>query len=150
MDPADQSSTDVNTFESNPSIKWWFVTSALIFVFVVLLYFIFKMNEHSPRNTKSLRREGYEALYEKFARFHPKLWSVEGPDNDFKPANRGHFLKWRLLKTWFDADKVKIEQAKNTDEENFGTVGILSVIRRWLAWRWLDEIDRQRVNIQDA
>ena len=101
---ANQIYTDVDTFESNPSIVWWVLTSSTTLLLVLVLWYAVKHGQSSHRKS-SLRRAFYGALYKTFAKVRGDLWTEQGYKT-IEPINRWETYKWNLIKSWFGDDKL--------------------------------------------
>jgi hypothetical protein len=127
---------NVSTFDSNPHIKWWFITSVPVLVVVIILWYAIKHNLASQRQNP-MRRGVYEALYHELATEHSTLWTRSGPRPDVVPVGWWGGVKWRLLTTWFGGEKLKLRPDYDPATEEFGT---WSRTKRYLARRWLGEL----------
>lgn len=132
---------DVDLFESNPPIKWWFVTSAVILAGSIVLWYAVKHSLPSYRKS-TLRRGGYQTLYEQFTQQYPRLWTRNGPCEHMMPQNSWRSMKWTLVKRWFDRRKVAQLKPYNPAK---GSFGIVSLAKQELASRWLSQIDASAV-----
>lgn len=127
---------NVNTFEDNPDIKWWFITSVPVLLVVIILWSGIKHNLSSQRQNP-LRRGVYEALYHELATDHSNLWTRRGPRPGIVPVGWWGAVKWQLLTTWFGDDKLKLKSNDDPATEEFGA---WSRTKRYLARRWLSEL----------
>jgi hypothetical protein len=76
-------------------------------------------------------------MYRDFASHHPALWTLGGPKFDVMPGSRLDLVKWRLITTWFGADKLKPGPSYDPVTEDFGA---WSDTKRWLARLWLSQL----------
>ncbi|KAF1939585.1 hypothetical protein EJ02DRAFT_381455 [Clathrospora elynae] len=127
---------NVDTFENNPDIKWWFVTSVPVLVVVVLLWYAVKHNLASQRQNP-MRRGVYEALYHELATEYDTLWTRGGPRGDVVPVGWWGGVKWRLVTNWFSGEKLRLRAEYDPATEEFG---MWSRVKRGLAKRWLREL----------
>lgn len=127
---------NVDTFESNPSIKWWFISSVPILLVVIILWYGVKHTLSSQRQNP-LRRGVYEAFYHELATEHSTLWTRRGPRHGIIPVGWWNGVKWRFVTTWFGSDKIKLGTNYDPATQEFG---VWSRLKRWLARRWLSEL----------
>lgn len=123
---------NVDTFEGNPSIKWFFITSAPVLFTVLALWYGVKHSISTQRQS-TLRRGVYEALYQDLATDYPHLWTRRGPRDDLCVAGLFNLIKWRLITHWFDKTMIVSEKYSPAVDE-FGT---WSRIKQYLVHRWL-------------
>lgn len=126
---------NVDTFEGNPSIKWFFITTAPLFVAMFLGWYFIKHAVASQRQDP-LRRGVYETLYHSLATQHPALWSRRGPRHEVIPVGLWAGIKWNLLLRWFSPDKVLNSPSNPGADE----LSAWSRIKRRLALRWLNDL----------
>jgi hypothetical protein len=127
---------NVDTFESNPPIKWWFVVSVPVLALVLILWYGVK-HSLSKQRQNPLRRGVYEALYHELATRHAPLWSRQGPRPGVVPVGMWNSLKWRLVTTWFGTDKLKPASHDDPATQEFGA---WSRLKQYLVRRWLDDM----------
>ncbi|PVI00505.1 hypothetical protein DM02DRAFT_391316 [Periconia macrospinosa] len=125
---------NVDTFEDNPSIKWFFISTAPLFVAMILGWFFIK-HALAAQRQDPLRRGVYESLYHSLATEHPQLWSRRGPRHEVVPVGLWAGIKWNLLLMWFNPEKT-LARAANT-EPGDDELSAWSRIKRRLAKRWL-------------
>jgi hypothetical protein len=126
---------NVDTFESNPPIKYWFIVSFPILAAVLLLWYGVKHSLSTSRQNP-LRRGVYEALYHELATDHSSLWTRRGPRPGIVPIGWWNGLKWRLVNQWFSPDKMKPALRDPATEE----FGAWSRTKQWLVRRWLTDL----------
>ncbi|KAK8152231.1 hypothetical protein BKA80DRAFT_286370 [Phyllosticta citrichinensis] len=131
---------NVDTFENNPSIKWYFVSLVPLFAFIVLLMFAFKhISSFGDKSGPSaVQRGAYEHLFHEFSDLYPRLWSPSGPRQDINP--RGgffHGIKWRLVKGWYNPDRTIRAEAYDPAQD----LGQVARLKRRLTQRWLKELN---------
>lgn len=126
---------NVDTFEENPSIKWFFITSVPVLLTVLILWYGVK-HSLSTQRQNPLRRGVYEALYQNLATDYPHLWTRRGPKSDLTMSGIFGLIKWRLVTRWFGSEKLH-KGSYNPAIDEFGT---WSRIKRYLARRWLPEL----------
>ncbi|KAH8727816.1 hypothetical protein GQ44DRAFT_703022 [Phaeosphaeriaceae sp. PMI808] len=127
---------NVDTFQDNPPIKWWFIASFPILALVLVLWYTVKHNLATQRQNP-LRRGVYEALYYELATENPRLWTRKGPRTGIVAMGWWDALKWRLITRWFGNDKLKPAQTYDAANEDFGA---WSRCKQWLVRRWLPEL----------
>ncbi|KAF2134360.1 hypothetical protein P153DRAFT_362127 [Dothidotthia symphoricarpi CBS 119687] len=128
---------NVSTFaDPMPPIKYWFISSVPILFVVLILWYGVKHTLASQRQSP-MRRGVYEALYNDLATSHPSLWTRRGPQSNIVPVGWWGSLKWRLIKSWFNADRLLLTPGYDPAVEEFGA---LSRVKRALVRRWLPEL----------
>ncbi|KAF2115493.1 hypothetical protein BDV96DRAFT_81257 [Lophiotrema nucula] len=124
---------NVDTFENNPSIKWWFISTIPLFTLVVTGWYGVKHTLSSQRQN-TLRRGVYESLYTELSEHHPTLWSRRGPRDGVVPVGWWSNVKWRLVTTWFAPDRTIAARGYDAGDEE---LGVWSRVKRSLVKRWL-------------
>lgn len=127
---------NVDTFEENPSIKWWFVATVPLFAVVIVCWYGVK-HSISSRRQDPLRRGVYEALFHDFATSYPHLWTRRGPKDGVVPIGYWDGLKWNLITKWFDPEHTITAKSYDPGDEELGW---WSRVKRYLARRWLAEL----------
>ncbi|KAF2478000.1 uncharacterized protein BDR25DRAFT_338695 [Lindgomyces ingoldianus] len=127
---------NVDTFEPNPSIKWWFITSVPLMLVVIFLWYGVKHTLASQRQDP-LRRGVYESLFHTLANDHPTLWGRRGPRPGIVPVGWWSGVKWRLITTWFDPERTIAAKGYDPGDEE---LGVWSRVKRYLVKRWLGRI----------
>lgn len=125
---------NVDTFEGNPSIKWWFITTVPLFVLVIAIWYGVKHTLLSQRQSP-LRRGAYENLYHDLMLRHPQLWGRLGPRQDITPSTGWvDVLKWDLINRWFAPERTVAVQDRDPVAEELGSWGRCKhyLVRRWL------------------
>ncbi|PSN64316.1 hypothetical protein BS50DRAFT_575766 [Corynespora cassiicola Philippines] len=123
---------NVDTFEGNPSIKWWFVVTFPLFAVIMVSWYIVKHSVASQRQDP-LRRGVYENLYFELAGKHPGLWTRGGPRDGIVPIGWWNGIKWNLITSWFSADKT----VRGKAHDGYDELGVWSRTKRYLVQRWL-------------
>jgi hypothetical protein len=134
---------NVDTFEENPSIKWFFITSVPVLLTVLILWYGVK-HSLSTQRQNPLRRGVYETLYQDLATSYPHLWTRRGPRSDLTMAGTFGSMKWHLVTRWFGSEKLQKKGAYNPAVDEFGS---WSRIKQNLVRRWLPEL---RIAVADA
>lgn len=124
---------NVDTFEGNPSIKWFFITAIPVLVTVLILWYGVK-HSLSTQRQNPLRRGVYEALYHDLATDYPHLWTRRGPKDNLTMVGAFDSIKWRLVRRWFGSEKLQKRGEYNPAIDEFGTWSRVkqSLVRRWL------------------
>lgn len=134
---------NVDTFEGNPSIKWFFITSIPVLIVVLVLWYSVK-HSLSTQRQNPLRRGVYESLYQDLSTDYPHLWTRRGPKPDLTMVGMFGLIKWRLVTRWFGSDKLHKKGDYNPAVDEFS---FWSRIKRYLVRRWLPEL---RIIITDT
>ena len=128
---------NVNTFDPNPSIKYYFA-SALPLMFLVLLFWYFIKHGLAHERQTPYQRGIYEEMFYKLANENPKLWSRAGPREGIKPQSVADRLKWRLITSWNDPRKT-IQKGPGEDNQ-YDDLGAWARFKRILTRRWTNDI----------
>ncbi|KAF2640054.1 hypothetical protein P280DRAFT_452458 [Massarina eburnea CBS 473.64] len=138
---------NVDTFESNPSIQWFFIAAIPLLLVMMASWYIIKHAVASQKRTP-LRRGVYEALYYSLANEYPKLWSRKGPKPGVIPIGRWTALKWELIQHWFNPERTLASRGsfEPGDEE----MGVYSRFKRKLVRRWLKTLSVMPTTISEA
>ena len=134
---------NVDTFEENPSIKWFFITSVPVLLTVLILWYGVK-HSLSTQRQNPLRRGVYETLYQDLATSYPHLWTRRGPRSDLIMAGTLGLVKWHLVTRWFGSEKLQKKGTYNAAVDEFGS---WSRIKQSLVRRWLPEL---RIAVADT
>jgi hypothetical protein len=130
----------VDTFETHPSIKWYFTAAIPLMFGVLVLYFIMK---RSAVLQHPYQRGVYEGFFREMATSSPSLWSRTGPRDYVIPSGRIARLKWALIRSW-SRPKRKIRPGTGSDVD----LRPLSNIQRHLIQRWTGQI--QHSTLRDS
>ncbi|KAF2012165.1 hypothetical protein BU24DRAFT_426001 [Aaosphaeria arxii CBS 175.79] len=126
---------NVDTFEENPSIKWFFIGIFPLFAVVLICWYGIKHTLTAKRQD-TLRRGVYESLFFDFSNDHPNLWTRRGPRQGIVPVGRWSAMKWRLITRWFNPETTVAAKWDQGDE----ALGFWSRVKRHLARRWLENL----------
>jgi hypothetical protein len=127
---------NVDTFEPQPSIKWFFITAIPVLLTVLILWCGVK-HSLSTQRQNPLRRGVYEALYHDLSAEYPHLWTRRGPRAGLTFVGTWGLIKWRLVTKWFGSEKLQRKGDYDPAIDEFGT---WSRIKRFLVRRWLPEL----------
>ncbi|KAF2001423.1 hypothetical protein P154DRAFT_553688 [Amniculicola lignicola CBS 123094] len=127
---------NVDTFQGNPSIKWWFVATVPLFAVVIVGWFMVKHTLTSQRQDP-LRRGVFESLFHDLSLKHPGLWTRRGPREKIIPIGWWSGVKWRLVTTWFAPERTIGAKGYDPADEELGKI---NRIKRYLLKRWLGTI----------
>ncbi|KAF2200564.1 hypothetical protein GQ43DRAFT_472593 [Delitschia confertaspora ATCC 74209] len=127
---------NVDTFQGDPSIKYWFITSVPLMVVVLMLWYGVKHTSTISRQDP-LRRGVYETLFRDLATLHPVLWSRRGPRDGVVPVGWWSKVRWRLVTSWFAPERTILAKGSSYDAGGDEELGVWSQIKRHLARRWL-------------
>ncbi|KAL1959546.1 hypothetical protein VTO42DRAFT_1581 [Malbranchea cinnamomea] len=132
---------NVDTFASDPSIKYYFISAIPFMVAVLLAWYVLK---HLLRfRTQVLPKKGiYETFYNEMANSNPLLWSRYGPRDYIAPKGRIDRIKWNLIKRWAAPERtIKPEIEKNDAVDPANDLGTFNKFRRYLIRRWTAQIE---------
>lgn len=129
---------NVDTFNNNPSIKWYFLSAIPMMLLVFLLWFTTKNFLARQRQTP-YQRGIYENLFVNLSTTYPQLWSRSGPLPTVRPRGFLNRLKWRLILYWNTPEKT-VKAGPTGDDPGFDGLGALSRLKRTLTHRWTSEI----------
>ena len=127
---------NVDAFEGNPSIKWFFITAIPVLITVLILWYGVK-HSLSTQRQNPLRRGVYENLYQDLATDYPHLWTRRGPKSGLTFVGTFGSIKWQLVTRWFGSEKLQKKGDYNPAVDEFGT---WSRIKQYLVRRWLPEL----------
>ncbi|KAF1963386.1 hypothetical protein CC80DRAFT_521428 [Byssothecium circinans] len=130
---------NVDTFESNPPIKWFFASALPLLLVMMASWYIIK---HAVASQKQdpLRRGVYETLYHSLSIEHPNLWTRKGPRMGVVPVGWWADLKWQLLQRWYNPDRTLATRGSGSFGPGDEELGIYSRVKRNLARRWLSDL----------
>ncbi|KAI9801678.1 MAG: hypothetical protein M1833_002360 [Piccolia ochrophora] len=95
---------NVDTFENNPSMKWYFVAAIPLMLLVLVLYYALRSllrASQRPANKRSI----YESLFASLATSNPSLFTRTGPRPSIRPTGPLNRLKWSLILLWSAASQ---------------------------------------------
>ena len=124
---------NVDTFQPDPSIKYYFVSAVPLMILVLLFWYFIKHSLAHERQTP-YQRGIYEDLFYKMATNYPRLWSRAGPREGIRPQSKLGRLKWRLIMYWNDPTRtIRKGPADNTEYDDLSAWPRLkrNLTRRW-------------------
>lgn len=145
---------NVDLFEQNPKIKWYFIT---VFPFVsshppprgiphthlpppqMILVIVswYTLKHLLARHRQTPQQRGiYEAFYVDLHNRRPELWTRQGPRDYVKPATRVSRIKWWLMLRW--AKTNRIQPRSLTDDE---PIGAWNRVKRYFVAKWTTQIE---------
>jgi hypothetical protein len=130
---------NVDTFEGNPSIKWWFITTVPLFVVVIAIWYGVKHTLLSQRQSP-LRRGAYENLFNELALRYPQFWNRNGPRQDITPKGFVDGLKWGRINKWFAPERTIAVKDRDPVSEELGSWGRC---KQYLVRKWLPSLDME-------
>ncbi|OKL63593.1 hypothetical protein UA08_02012 [Talaromyces atroroseus] len=165
---------NVDTFQNNPSIKWYFIAAIPFMVGVIGFYFFIKRGSSYSRPSPH-ERAVYESFFQQMAATNPTLWSRNGPRDYVHVDGRIARMKWSLIKHWIRRTNLN---SSNNNSSNSMTVaatsaaaaltsdaedtisgrallqgdglGTLSRIQRYLTRRWTRQISRRATTTMET
>ncbi|KAL8874051.1 MAG: hypothetical protein Q9174_000556 [Haloplaca sp. 1 TL-2023] len=129
---------NVDIFNDNPSIKWYFISAIPLMCTVLILWYIIK-HALARRRQTPYQRGVYEHLFHDLAASYPQLWSRSGPRQFIRPQGMMGRLKWNLILYWNQADKTVRSGAPDPDSDD-DDLGAWSRCKRVLTRRWTSEL----------
>jgi hypothetical protein len=129
---------NVDTFEGNPSIKWYFVLAIPLMVTIMIVSFITK---HVPGSNHPTPHElsRYDRIFRHLAASRPHAFTREGPIQHFKPKGFVSRVIFWLLKHWFHPSKL-LPKPQSTGEPGEGSLGPWTKIKCFLLEYWGTQI----------
>ena len=122
---------NVDTFQNNPSIKWYFISTVPLMLLVLVSWYALKHALEQSRQTP-YSRGIYEHLFHELATRYPLLWSRSGPRQQVRPEGRLARWKWWLILRWSVPEKT-IRAGSVDEEDRFDGLGTWSHLKRhWL------------------
>ncbi|KAI9726846.1 MAG: hypothetical protein M1834_001492 [Cirrosporium novae-zelandiae] len=132
---------NVDTFENDPSLKWFFIVAVPFMCFVLVLWFFTKHMLEQTRQTP-YQRGIWDKLFNDLAQQYPKLWSRNGPRDYIRPTGLLARIKWNLILLWSDPSRTGRETSNSDD------LGVWSNFKRRLIKRWTGQL-RVRASPED-
>ncbi|EPS45815.1 hypothetical protein H072_120 [Dactylellina haptotyla CBS 200.50] len=118
---------NVDLFEDNPSIKWYFISATPFMTVVLISVFILKW--FIDRHRRPIYERGvYERLFNELQQSNADLWSSQGP-REVRPIGIGSHIKWYILYK-FSKGKTSFK-GTNVDYDSIWSRFKLFLIRRW-------------------
>ncbi|KAI7164882.1 hypothetical protein KC349_g376 [Hortaea werneckii] len=147
---------NVDTFDDNPSVGWWFIAAAILMLFVLFLWYCVKHSLQRNRQTP-YQRGLYEHLFDDMQEHYPQLWSSRGAVQDVEPRRWNNRIKWKLLRTWFSPERTidKRLYTSLTSDGDDSELDTWARCKHTLLKRWLPQIlaenrhDRRRRHTTD-
>ena len=130
---------NVDTFSSNPSIKWYFIVSVPVMLLVLGGWYITKHILARQRQTP-YQRGIYESFFHDLAVSYPLLWSRVGPREYVVPRTRMGKWKWWLIKRWTRPERTIKAGQSNADTAAPDDLSRWSKCKRYLIRRWTNDI----------
>ncbi|RVD89326.1 uncharacterized protein DFL_000339 [Arthrobotrys flagrans] len=122
---------NVDVFEDNPSIKWYFIASVPFMTVVLISVFILKW--FIDRHRRPIYERGvYERLFNDLQQQNADLWSSQGP-REIKPIGIASHVKWWVI-YHFTKGRASFK-GTNIEYESFW-----SRFKQYLVWRWSPDI----------
>lgn len=129
---------NVDTFGSDPSIKWYFVSAVPLMLLVLILWYIIKHLLARKRQTP-YQRGIYEHLFRDLATTYPQLWSRSGPRPFIRPQGMMSRIKWNLILYWNRPDRTVRAGAPDPDSDQ-DELGAWARCKRTLTRRWTSQL----------
>ncbi|KAK6518976.1 hypothetical protein TWF281_003666 [Arthrobotrys megalospora] len=122
---------NVDVFEENPPIKWYFIASVPFMAVVLISVFVLKW--FIDRHRRPIYERGvYERLFNDLQQQNADLWSSHGP-REIKPIGIISHVKWWVL-YHFTKGRASF---KGT---NIEYDSMWSRFKQYLVWRWSPDI----------
>ena len=131
---------NVDTFENNPSMKYYFITVFPFMAIVLIGWYILK--HFLKIQSQVLSYKGiYENFYSEMASTNPKLWSRHGPRQYIVPKSRLGKLKWHFIRRWTAPEKtIKRDEKALNSVDPANDLGNYNRFKRYLMRRWTSQI----------
>ena len=130
---------NVDIFQNNPELKWYFISSVPLLVMVFITYWILKhllvQNRQTPYS-----RGIYERFFYELSERYPRLWSRIGPRTQIKFMNFWQRLQWHLIQKWNVADKT-IANPAGTEDNQYDGLGTWQHWKKVMTRRWTAELN---------
>ncbi|KAK2780954.1 hypothetical protein FQN52_001951 [Onygenales sp. PD_12] len=134
---------NVDTFSSNPSIKWYFIASVPFMLCVLAAWYLLKHVIARQRQTP-YQRGIYESFFHDMATENPALWSRAGPREYILPPSRLARFKWFLIRRWSRPEKtIRLlagDEAGDAGGGAMASLGTWARFKQYLIRRWTDQI----------
>lgn len=137
---------NVDTFEGNPSLKYYFIVSVSFMLFVIVGWYAVK---HLLRfKSQVLPKKGiYESFYNEMSDSSPAFWSRYGPRDYILPKGRVDRVKWKLVRRWAAPERtINREVDKKNDIDPANDLGTMNRFRRYLMRRWTSQLEETARN----
>ena len=129
---------NVDTFSSDPSIKWYFIIAIPMMALVLLCWYFVKHSIAQQRQTP-YSRGVYDHLFHEMATQYPSLWSRSGPRDFVRPRSALDRLRWKLILFWNRPEKTT--RLGSYDEDAvYDDLGTWARMKRMLTRRWTSRI----------
>ncbi|KAK2809675.1 hypothetical protein FQN49_008596, partial [Arthroderma sp. PD_2] len=129
---------NVDTFQNNPSIRWYFIATVPFMLMVLILWYIIKHYLAARRQTPH-QRGIYENFFNEMANDNPSLWSRTGPRDYVMPQGMLARLKWNFIKSWSAPERTIMMDVDGGDGTG-SDMGTLFKIKQYLIRRWTSQL----------
>lgn len=127
---------NVDTFQNDPSLKWYFITAVPFMTIIIIVWYMVK-HLLARNRLDPLRRGVFEHLYQELAEAHPQLWTRRGPNRQVVPTGLISAMKWKLVSYWYRPNKTINAPAYDPDTEG---AGFWTRAKRWAVRHWLNSL----------
>ncbi len=146
---------NVDTFSSDPSLRWYFIVTVPFMLLVLGGWYLMKHILLRQRQTP-YRRGIYESFFHDLAVSYPALWSRVGPRDYIVPRTRIDQWKWWLIKRWSRPERTIKAGQSNADTAVPDDLSRWSKCKRYLIRKWTHDLttframtDQELLDIDD-
>ena len=129
---------NVDTFSSDPSIKWYFIVAIPMMAVVLVCWYFVKHSLAQQRQTP-YSRGVYDHMFHEMATQYPSLWSRTGPRDFVRPTGMLDRLRWRLILFWNRPEKTT-RLGSSDEDAAYDDLGAWARMKRMLTRRWTSQI----------
>lgn len=138
---------NVDIFQGNPPLKWYFIASVPLLLMVFVTYWAFKHYFLQSRQTP-YSRGIYERFFAELTERYPSLWSRTGPRSSVKISPFWQRIQWRLIQYWNQPGKT-IETLIGREDDQFDGLDTWQHLRKVVTRRWTAELSAvSTINIE--
>ena len=125
---------NVDTFQNNPALRYYFASAVPMMFLVLVMYFIFKNYFALDRQTP-YQRGIWDQHFHNLANDYPELWSRGGPRKNIRPKTPIGQVKWNLVQQWNRPEKTIRMGREDSEWSDLGAWDQFKcqMTRRWTA-----------------
>lgn len=164
---------NVDTFQNDPSIKWYFIAAIPFMIGVVAFYFFMKRGSSLDNRPSPHQRAVYESFFREMSETNPTLWSRNGPRDYVHVSGAAARIKWSLIKHWIRRANLSTNNSSSMNNATTMTpgaalvsdaedaisgraflqgdgTGTFSRIQRYFSRRWTSQIAKRATAMPTA